>query len=60
MSNMHQHDHDIDHETPRRRAEFNLEIIRENERERIKHRLGALLALIVIGVAVIIFGVALP
>jgi len=54
------HDHDIDHETPRRRAEFNLQIIHENERERIKHRLGALLALIVIGVAVIIFGVALP
>jgi hypothetical protein len=58
MSNMHQHD--IDHEVERRRAEFNLEVLHENERERIKHRLGALLALIVIGVAVIIFGVALP
>ena len=60
MSNMHQHDHDIDHETPRRRAEFNLEIIRENERERIKHRLAALIALIVIAAGLIIFGIVLP
>ena len=54
------HDHDIDHETPRRRAEFNLQIIRENERDRIRHRLAALIALILIAAGVIIFGIVLP
>ena len=55
---MHQYE-EIDHERNRRRANFQLEVIRENERERIKHRMAALLALIVIAAGMIIFGVVL-
>ena len=54
------HQHDIDHEVERRRAEFNLQVLNENERERIKHRLAALLALVVIAAGLIIFGIVLP
>ena len=57
---MSMHQHDIDHEVERRRAEFNLEVLCENERERIKHRLAALLALVVIAAGLIIFGIVLP
>jgi len=55
---MHQYE-EVDHERNRRRANFQLEVIRENERHRIRHRLAALIALIVIAAGVIIFGVGL-
>ena len=51
---MHQSDHDIDHETPRRRAEFYLGHVHENER--LRHRFAAWMVIFIIGVACVVLG----
>ena len=49
--------HQEDHEVERRRAEFDLGATTENER--IRHRFAAWMVILIIGVTIVVLGVAI-
>lgn len=50
------HQHEEDHYTAQRRAEFDLGHVTENER--LRHRFAAWLVILIIGISAVIFGTA--